>query len=562
MKQVPEIMATIGPTLEKPEDLRKAMEAGVRWFRLPCGYRQRPHLENARDIRTVAAEVGVPARLLLDLPSSRPRTGAMKDLQLNIGARILLFDSQREAEPPVEAGVTAVPMPQLHPLLTKISPSHRIWFCDGRLEFTADEIRTDGVLARLARGTIPLKAYNAISLPDGDSPFVTVTEEDLLLLSCFATAGIVPEWVALSMVSSSEDVAAGREKISACMGRSVRVMAKFETQAAVDRVASILAVADGAMVARGDLGPVVRYVGLPEAEERIVSAARGMGKPVVVATQILEYFAENGVPLRSEISGLSLIARENPDAIMLGKETVFSPRPIDCIRFATELLAHETRRFDAELSRFPRPAPARQRRPFLVAIEGPNGAGKTRLCALLGQALACPTLRGVPAAWEDSSLKLQAIRDIDWLASAMYFLSGVIEASRQAALSDVTLQVMDRSLWSTLAVHYAHDPVRLDVLLPLFKLAADRLAVPDLTIVLEADAETCRQRIARKSDAEQKLDAASPLDEAFRRRERDFYHRLADDGLDVVFLDVNRGTPEELCQQAVQMIRRSRTCCC
>ena len=147
----------------------------------------------------------------------------------------------------------------------------------------------------------------------------------------------------------------------------------------------------------------------------------------------------------------------------------------------------------------------------------------------------------MPAAWEDSALKLHMIRDADWLAAAMYFLSGVIESSRQAALSDAKLQVMDRSLWSTLAVHYAHDPARMETLLPLFELAADRLAVPDLTIVLEADAATCRQRIARKSAAEQEFDAASPSDEAFHLREREFYHWLSDQGLNVVFLDANRG---------------------
>ena len=96
------------------------------------------------------------------------------------------------------------------------------------------------------------------------------------------------------------------------LGKRVRVMAKIETQSAVDRVESILEVADGTMVARGDLGPAVRFVGLPEAEARIVAAARRAGKPVVVATQILEYYAENGVPLRSEISGLSLIAQREP----------------------------------------------------------------------------------------------------------------------------------------------------------------------------------------------------------------------------------------------------------
>ena len=574
MKQVPEIMATIGPTLEKPEDLRRAVEAGARWFRLPCGYRQRPHVENSRDIRAVAAEVNVPVRLLLDLPSSRPRIGTMPELKLAIGERILLWDSQRIAEPPVDAGagpeypVSAVPLPQLSALLDKIAPGQRIWFCDGRLEFVAEEVRPDGVLARLNRGVILLKTSNSIYLPDSESPFTMVTAEDLALLDRFAEAGIVPDWVALSLISTPDDVVAGRKQIDLHLGKPVRVMAKIETQAAVDRVESILAVADGTMVARGDLGPAVRYVGLPEAEARIVAVARRQGKPAVVATQVLEYFADNGVPLRSEISGLSLIARENPAAVMLGKETVFSPRPIECIRFASEVLTYETRRFEAERTRFFLPPPLTAQRAFLVAIEGPNGAGKTRLCGLLGRSLGAVTLRGVPTNWEDTPQKLYMIRDADWLAAAMYFLSGVIESSRQASRCAAKLQVMDRSLWSTLAVHYAHDPVRLETLLPLFELAAgapgtpSRLAIPDLTIVLEANSPTCRQRIAGKSAIEKEWDAASPSDEAFDRREREFYHWLAEQGPKVVFLDVNDSSPEDVCRRAAELIEQAMPCCC
>ena len=348
MKQVPEIMATIGPTLEKPEDLRQAVEAGVRWFRLPCGYRQRPHVQNVRDILAVAAKFDFPVRLLLDLPSSRPRTGTMNDLKLDVGARILLWDSHRESEPPLETDVAFVPLPKLNDLVGKIAPGHRVWFCDARLEFTVEEIRENGVIACLTRGVVPLKSSNAIYLPDSASPFTIVTDEDLVLLDSFAKAGIIPDWVALSMVSTAEDVVAGREKVTRCLGKPVQIMAKIETKPAVDNVEPILEVADGTMVARGDLGPAVRFVGLPEAQARIVAASRRAGKPVVVATQILEYFAENGVPLRSEISGLSLIAQENPDAIMLGKETVFSPRPIECIRFANEVLTYETRRLEAE----------------------------------------------------------------------------------------------------------------------------------------------------------------------------------------------------------------------
>ena len=80
--KVPEIMATVGPTLEQPEDLSRAIAAGALWFRLPCGYRQRPHLENAKAIRAAVGLTGPQIKLLLDLPSSRPRTGTMQELKL------------------------------------------------------------------------------------------------------------------------------------------------------------------------------------------------------------------------------------------------------------------------------------------------------------------------------------------------------------------------------------------------------------------------------------------------------------------------------------------------
>ena len=300
MKQVPEIMATIGPTLEKPEDLRRAVEAGARWFRLPCGYRQRPHVENARDIRAVAAEVDVPVRLLAgpaflaaaDRDHEGPATGGRGS------DPVVGFSTPGGTARRSRRGIRSR-CPELHGLLDKIAPGHRIWFCDGRLEFVVDEVRDDGVLARLNSGTILLKSSNSIYLPDSASPFTMVTADDLTLLDRFAQAGIVPDWVALSLISTPEDVLAGRKEIEHYLGKRVRVMAKIETQAAVDRVESILEVADGTMVARGDLGPAVRFVGLPEAEARIVAAARRAGKPVVVATQILEYYAEQRGPVAS-----------------------------------------------------------------------------------------------------------------------------------------------------------------------------------------------------------------------------------------------------------------------
>jgi pyruvate kinase len=339
-------MATVGPTLEKRDDLVRAIEAGARWFRFPCGYRQRPHVENARAVRDAAAQLGVSIQSLIDLPSSRPRTGAMEELHLTTGDHVLFWDPEVSGSAPSQNGTLQVPLPGLIELLDKLGHNQRMWFCDGRLSFIVDELRDHSVLARMVEGTVPLKSSNSIFLPDSPSPFATITHQDRSLLRALAAAKLQPDWVALSLIASPEDVRTGRREAREHLGKDVRLMAKIETAAAVDCAAGIIEAADGIMVARGDLGLAVGYIRLPEIQEQLVDAARRAGKVVVVATQVLEVYAETGLPQRAELSDLSLIARQRADAVMLGKETVYSTRPIDCIRFACEVLTHETRRLE------------------------------------------------------------------------------------------------------------------------------------------------------------------------------------------------------------------------
>jgi len=345
--KVPDVMATIGPTLEKPVDLRRAIQAGARWFRFPCGYRQRPHLENARAVRAAGGRLGIPVQLLLDLPSSRPRTGVMPEVKLSVGQRVVFRDPEvsntalTAAEP-----MPLVPLPGLVELLPKLRVQHRMWFCDGRLSFVVEELQAAGVVARLEKGAIPLKASNSLFLPDSQSAFSVFTSLDRELLGAMAESKLPPDWVALSLIGSPADVRAGRKEIHSLLGPGVRVMAKFETVAAIESAAEIIDEADGIMVARGDLGLAVGYVRLPGIQEQLVAAARQAGKVTIIATQVLEVYAETGLPLRAELSDLSLVARQRADAVMLGKETVFSPRPIECIRFAREVMTYETRRFE------------------------------------------------------------------------------------------------------------------------------------------------------------------------------------------------------------------------
>ncbi len=353
----PTVMATIGPTLEKPDDLRQAIVAGARWFRFPCGYRQRPHVENAIAARAASEAVQIPVELLLDLPSSRPRTGTMTELRLNPGQSVRFWDPESSAPAPASNGIPAVPLPGLAHLTQKLELNHRMWFCDGRLTFIVESLDESTAVARLEQGTIPLKSSNSLFLPDSPSPFSVTTEADRALLRAFASANVPPDWVALSLISSPDDVIDGRREAEELLGRPVKIMAKFETEAAVASAPSIIGQADGLMVARGDLGLAVGYARLPGVQEDLVAAARRAGKVAVVATQVMEVFAETGLPQRAEISDLSLIARQRADAVMLGKETVFSPRPLECIAFAREVLTYETRRFEAAQRKSPRAAP-------------------------------------------------------------------------------------------------------------------------------------------------------------------------------------------------------------
>ncbi|MGH7967551.1 MAG: pyruvate kinase, partial [Limisphaerales bacterium] len=255
-------MATVGPTLEKPEDIKRAIEAGASWFRLPCGYRQRPHLENALAVRKSAKDAGISAQLLLDLPSSRPRTGSMTELRLNPGDRVLFWDPELSTTAPENNGAVAVPLPGLGELMDKLVPQQRMWFCDGRLNFVVDELLDARVMTHMVHGTVPLKSSNSLFLPDSPSPFRAITPLDVKLLRTLSEGGIKPDWVALSLIASPEDVRAARTRVNEVMGEGVKIMAKFETIAALDVAEEIIDTSDGIMVARGDLGLAVCYIRL------------------------------------------------------------------------------------------------------------------------------------------------------------------------------------------------------------------------------------------------------------------------------------------------------------
>jgi thymidylate kinase len=215
----------------------------------------------------------------------------------------------------------------------------------------------------------------------------------------------------------------------------------------------------------------------------------------------------------------------------------------------------ERYRLALERLRLARFADREAARPFVVALEGANGVGKTTLCRSLSRQLTAPACLGTDEAWFSDSFKTRMIRDAEWFASAMFFLSGCFEQMRVLRARPDPLVIMDRSVWSTLAVHGAESHDRLAALLAMLQPVAAQIQVPDFTIVLEASFETCQSRIARKSGAARLLDDLTATT-AFHAREQEFYRWLARQRSEVVFLDANHDGPENVAERASALIRQ------
>jgi thymidylate kinase len=197
--------------------------------------------------------------------------------------------------------------------------------------------------------------------------------------------------------------------------------------------------------------------------------------------------------------------------------------------------------------------------PAVIALEGPNGAGKTTLCQGLASALGVPFALGTDPAWFTTNLKARMIRDADWHSSAMFFLSGCFEQMRLLRRRPQPMVIMDRSLWSTLAVHAAESTERLAAILDMLRPIAPLVHPPRLTLVLEASFSTCQTRIARKSGVDRALDELTAT-QGFHAREQEFYRWLRNQTPNVTFLNVDKGSPRQVLKSALALIRKELSC--
>jgi pyruvate kinase len=314
------IVATLGPASSDRAAVAALFAAGADVFRINMSHTPHDRMrELVRIIRNVEQEHGRPIAALVDLQGPKLRIGTFKGdaVALVAGANYVL-----DADPaPGDLDRVYLPHPEI---LTALRPGHTLLLDDGKIRLAVLEASPQRAVTRVEVGG-KLSARKGVSVPNTVLAFSALTRKDHSDLEAALDAGV--DWIALSFVQRPEDIAEAK-KIA--RGRAA-VMAKMEKPQAVEHLAEIIDVADALMVARGDLGVELPVEKVPALQKQMTRAARRAGKPVVVATQMLESMISSPVPTRAEVSDVATAIYEGADAVMLSAESAAGQFPVEAV---------------------------------------------------------------------------------------------------------------------------------------------------------------------------------------------------------------------------------------
>jgi len=314
------VVATLGPASSSRTVILRLFQAGADVFRINMSHTSHEKMrELVETIRAVEAECDRPIGVLVDLQGPKLRLGVFKNDSATIDAgQDFILDSD-----PTPGDGTRINLP--HPeIFVAIKAGDTLLIDDGKLRLSVTDSQPQRIVARVKVGG-KISSRKGVSLPDTLVPVAALAGKDLADLEAALDAGI--DWVALSFIQRPEDIAEAK-KIT--RGRAA-VMAKIEKPQAVTRLNEILDLADALMVARGDLGVEMPLEKVPGVQKEMTRACRRAGKPVIVATQMLESMITSPVPTRAEVSDVATAIFDGADAVMLSAESAAGQYPIEAV---------------------------------------------------------------------------------------------------------------------------------------------------------------------------------------------------------------------------------------
>ncbi|AYF87552.1 pyruvate kinase [Pseudomonas sp. DY-1] len=321
------ILATLGPAIKGIDDIRQLVEAGVNLFRLNFSHGEHAdHAQRYQWVREVERQLNYPIGILMDLQGPKLRVGRFADGKVNL-ERGQAFRLDLDSTPG-DARRVNLPHPEI---IEALEPGMNLLLDDGRLRLQVTASHADAVETTVIAGG-ELSDRKGVNVPEAVLQLSPLTAKDRRDLDFGLDLGV--DWVALSFVQRPEDIIEARELIK---GRAF-LMAKIEKPSAVVHLEEIARLCDAIMVARGDLGVEVPAENVPRIQKDIIRTCRQLGRPVVVATQMLESMRFSPAPTRAEVTDVANAVAEGADAVMLSAETASGDYPLETVQMMSKII--------------------------------------------------------------------------------------------------------------------------------------------------------------------------------------------------------------------------------
>lgn len=321
------IVCTLGPATSSEKMIKALAKAGANVFRLNFSHGDyERHAENFQIIRQMSQEQKSPYGILCDLQGPKLRVGKFKKDKVRLipGQKFRMDMSEKLGD---ETRVSL-----MHPEIFKaLKKDMSLLLNDGQIQLNVDDFGPNYVNTTVEVGGI-LSNHKGVNVPDVILPISALTEKDLKDLDFALKLGA--DWICLSFVQKPEDVKMAREII----GNKAGIIVKIEKPSALQYLKEIIELADGVMVARGDLGVECPIETVPAIQKRIIETCRAAGKPVIVATQMLESMILSPVPTRAEVSDVATAVYDGADAVMLSAETAMGEYPIKAVSMMKKII--------------------------------------------------------------------------------------------------------------------------------------------------------------------------------------------------------------------------------
>lgn len=321
------ILVTLGPAIKSIDDIRQLVENGANLFRLNFSHGEHAdHAERYHWVRAVEKQLNTPIGILMDLQGPKLRVGRFAEGKVNLQrGQTLRLDLDST---PGDVNRVNLPHPEI---IEALQPGMSLLLDDGRLRLQVTAKHDDAVITEVIAGG-ELSDRKGVNVPEAVLQLSPLTAKDRRDLTFGLELGV--DWVALSFVQRPEDIIEARELIQ---GKAL-LMAKIEKPSAVIHLEAIAELCDAIMVARGDLGVEVPAENVPRIQKDIIRTCRQLGRPVVVATQMLESMRFSPAPTRAEVTDVANAVAEGADAVMLSAETASGDYPQEAVQMMSKII--------------------------------------------------------------------------------------------------------------------------------------------------------------------------------------------------------------------------------